>query len=247
MSQGQWVVQKPNSWTSNFVEVSVLSIIWRVFRLEVSEYTMFTLQTSFKPLLHGGEGGGVKSVRRGGCEKLGEKLLRLSSQLRPRIRPQRQRSRDKYRTVPNHDTLKSMWREVNGNLMKFYLCIPVLYCNWVRNRIHIMTRYKLFREVCYKRDLYFRLSIFVEIVTFYLFFRVVLHRIHFGSAAARIRNDYFLSGSFQKFRIRPDPDPKHFWLLVYNYSQLPMSMRQVILTQVSDADKPDSTQCCCQR
>ncbi len=47
---------------------------------------MFTLQISFKPLLlkDGGKGR-VKSVRRGDCEQQGGKLLRLLSQLRPRI------------------------------------------------------------------------------------------------------------------------------------------------------------------
>ncbi len=37
-------------WTYNFVEVSA-GIILRVLRLEVSIYNMFTLQTSFNPLL----------------------------------------------------------------------------------------------------------------------------------------------------------------------------------------------------
>jgi hypothetical protein len=46
---------------------------------------MYTLQTSFKPLLL--KGVGVKSVSRGDCEQQGGKLLRLLSQLRPRIRP----------------------------------------------------------------------------------------------------------------------------------------------------------------
>ncbi len=47
---------------------------------------MFTLKTSFKPLLLGG-GGGLKSVSRGDCEQQGGKLLRLLPQSRPRIRP----------------------------------------------------------------------------------------------------------------------------------------------------------------
>jgi hypothetical protein len=48
---------------------------------------MFTLQTSFKPLLL--IEGGVKSVIRDDCdcEWQGGKLLRLSSRLRSRIRP----------------------------------------------------------------------------------------------------------------------------------------------------------------
>ena len=46
---------------------------------------MFTLQTSFKPiLLNGAE---VKSVSRCDCEQQGGKLLRLLSKLRPKIRP----------------------------------------------------------------------------------------------------------------------------------------------------------------
>ncbi len=49
-------------------------------------YTTFTLQTSFKKLLFNG-GEDVKSVRRGDCEQQGGKLLRLLSQLHPRIWP----------------------------------------------------------------------------------------------------------------------------------------------------------------
>jgi hypothetical protein len=48
---------------------------------------MFTLQTSFKPLLLK-RCGGVKSVGIGDCEKQGGKLVRLLSQLRPGILPQ---------------------------------------------------------------------------------------------------------------------------------------------------------------
>jgi hypothetical protein len=48
---------------------------------------MFTLQTSFNPLLIKGRGG-LKSVNRGDSEQQGGKFLRLLSQLRPRIRPQ---------------------------------------------------------------------------------------------------------------------------------------------------------------
>jgi hypothetical protein len=47
---------------------------------------MFSLQTSFKPLLLK-RGGGVKSISRGDFEWQGGKLLRLLSQLRRRIRP----------------------------------------------------------------------------------------------------------------------------------------------------------------
>jgi hypothetical protein len=51
-------ILKPNSWTYNFVEVSVHNL--RVLNLRFP-YTMFTLQTSFKPLLlTGGGGGGVQ-------------------------------------------------------------------------------------------------------------------------------------------------------------------------------------------
>jgi hypothetical protein len=48
---------------------------------------MFTSQTSFKPLLLKRKGE-VKSISRGDCDWQGGKLLRLLSQLRPRIRPQ---------------------------------------------------------------------------------------------------------------------------------------------------------------
>jgi hypothetical protein len=47
---------------------------------------MFTLQTSFKPLFLAVVGE-VKSSSRGDCEQQGGKILRLLSQLRPRIRP----------------------------------------------------------------------------------------------------------------------------------------------------------------
>jgi hypothetical protein len=50
---------------------------------------MFTLLTNFKPRLLGGGGGegGVNRFVEGDCEEQGEKLLRLLSQVRPRIRP----------------------------------------------------------------------------------------------------------------------------------------------------------------
>jgi hypothetical protein len=56
LSSGYALLQKPNSWTDNFVEFNIESSETWGFR-----YTMFTLQTSFKPLLLKG-GGGVKSV-----------------------------------------------------------------------------------------------------------------------------------------------------------------------------------------
>jgi hypothetical protein len=47
-----------------------------------------------------------------------------------------------------------------------------------------------------KRNLYFQIEYFCwEIVKFYQFFRVILLQIHFGSRAARIRNDFSGSGS----------------------------------------------------
>ncbi len=72
--------------TYNFVEVSV-------HNLENSQrfpYTMFTLQTSFTSVqttFAQGGAGGVKSVSRGDFELQGGKIVRLLSQLRPRIRP----------------------------------------------------------------------------------------------------------------------------------------------------------------
>ncbi len=63
-----YTVQKPNSWTYNFLEVSGHDLILRALKLEVSVYTIFTLQTNFKPLLLGGGGGGVvKTVFRCYC------------------------------------------------------------------------------------------------------------------------------------------------------------------------------------
>ncbi len=55
-------LQKPNSWTYNFLSLRFLGILLRVLRLEVSVYKV--IQTSFNPLLLGGGGGG--SVTRGG-------------------------------------------------------------------------------------------------------------------------------------------------------------------------------------
>ncbi len=48
-------------------------------------------------------------------------------------------------------------------------------------------------------------------VIFYQFSRVALLQIHFGSGAARIRNDFFrIHIRIRiKVRIRPDPDPQH--------------------------------------
>jgi hypothetical protein len=62
-----------------------LGILLKVLKLEVSAYTMFTLQTSFKPILLDRAEVHVKSVSKGDCEEQGGKLLRLLSQLRPRI------------------------------------------------------------------------------------------------------------------------------------------------------------------
>ena len=70
--------QKPKSWMYNFVEVFDF---WQFSDLRFP-YTMFTLHTSFKPLLLKA-GGGLKSVSRSDCD------CNLS-QLRLRIRPQRQ-------------------------------------------------------------------------------------------------------------------------------------------------------------
>jgi hypothetical protein len=63
-----------SAWTYNFVEVSQFSDLRFL-------YTMFTLQTSFKPLLLGEGGGGVKSVSRSDCEWQGGKFLGLLSRL----------------------------------------------------------------------------------------------------------------------------------------------------------------------
>jgi hypothetical protein len=51
------------------------------------------------------------------------------------------------------------------------------------------------------KEFIFLLSIFVEKLSNFLRF--------FG--AARIRNDYSGSGTCQQFRIRPDPDPQHWF------------------------------------
>ena len=44
----------------------------------------------------------------------------------------------------------------------------------------------------------------IEIMIFYLF---LFEKIHFRSGSVRIRNDLY--GSGKKFRLRPDPDPRH--------------------------------------
>jgi hypothetical protein len=66
------------------ISLRFLGIILRVPGLEVSLYNVYcTLQTDFKQVFLKGRGGGG-----GGSEQKGAKLLRLLSQLRPRIRPQ---------------------------------------------------------------------------------------------------------------------------------------------------------------
>jgi len=73
-----------------------------------------------------------------------------------------------------------------------------------------MTRYKLFRGMFLDtKGVLFLNKAFLwrNFKILYMIFRVILLQIHFGSAAARIRNDFF--GSCLKFRIRPDPDPQH--------------------------------------
>ncbi len=79
-------IQKQNSWSYNFVEVSghnpVSSQTWGFHIKCLHNKPVF--QTTFT--LWGG--GGVKSVILGDCEWQGGKLLGLLSQLRPRIRPQ---------------------------------------------------------------------------------------------------------------------------------------------------------------
>jgi hypothetical protein len=76
--------QELNSWTDNLqFRRGFWAKSWEFSDLRFL-YTMFTLQTSFKPLLlrgGGGEGRGVNFVSRGDCE--GGKRLRLLSQLRP--------------------------------------------------------------------------------------------------------------------------------------------------------------------
>ena len=72
-------ILKSNSWVYNFVEVSG-------HNPESSQTWGFHI-LHYKPVSnHFCSRGGVKSVR-GDCEFQGEKLLRLLSQLRPRIRP----------------------------------------------------------------------------------------------------------------------------------------------------------------
>jgi hypothetical protein len=75
---------KPNS--KHTISLRFLGIIWRVLRLEVSRYNDYIakqFQTNF--FSRGGREQNLFS--RGGCEQLGEKVLRLLSQLRSRIRP----------------------------------------------------------------------------------------------------------------------------------------------------------------
>ncbi len=71
----------------NFVEIldTILRVL-RLLRLEVSLYNVY-ITNHFKPHLLKGGGGGVKSVSRGDCEWQGGKLLKLLSQLSPRIQP----------------------------------------------------------------------------------------------------------------------------------------------------------------
>jgi hypothetical protein len=64
-------------------------------------------------------------------------------------------------------------------------------------------------------------------------FRVVLHQIHFESGAARIRNDCFLSGSCQKFQIRPDPDPQQCWLLRWQTKLNPVLLSAIVTVLIS--------------
>jgi hypothetical protein len=65
------------------VSLRFLGIILKVLRLEVSVYNV-GIKTSFRPLLLKGWG---ESVSRSDCDKQEGKLLRLLSQLCPRIRP----------------------------------------------------------------------------------------------------------------------------------------------------------------
>jgi hypothetical protein len=59
--------QRWNSWKYNFVEVSERNLESSFSDLRFP-FKMFTLLSSFKPLLLKGEGAGVKSVIRGDCE-----------------------------------------------------------------------------------------------------------------------------------------------------------------------------------
>ncbi len=77
-------IQKLNSWTNNFVQVS-----WH--NLESSQTWGFHKQClHYKPVSNttfAQGGGGGKSISRDDCEEQGGKLWRLLSQLRPRVRP----------------------------------------------------------------------------------------------------------------------------------------------------------------
>jgi hypothetical protein len=78
------IFQKPKI-NKRTILLRFLGIILRVLRLEVSVYNVYItnqFQTTFA------HGWGVKYVSGGDCEYQGGKLLRLLSQLRPRIRPQ---------------------------------------------------------------------------------------------------------------------------------------------------------------
>ncbi len=80
--------QKPNTWRNYFVEVSKHKLESRYSNLRFP-YTMFTLQTSFNPLLPHEEGSKIRLVQVTMNSKEENSFwLRLLSQLRPRIRPQ---------------------------------------------------------------------------------------------------------------------------------------------------------------
>ncbi len=65
------------------ISLRFLGIILSVLRLEVSVYKQ--ISTHFARWRRGVGGGGVKSFSRVDCEQQGGNLLRLLSQLRPRI------------------------------------------------------------------------------------------------------------------------------------------------------------------
>ncbi len=66
-----------------------------------------------------------------------------------------------------------------SNILDINFTFVFLPCKCAR--LLIMTKYNLFRGI----------YIYLGNVKFYQFFRVVLLLIHFGSGAARIRNDFF--------------------------------------------------------